>query len=74
MNVFFRTNIKKEIKNILEAKIGFKVSVCIWHFDIYKFEFEKNLRKEKNTVLEKSTIIWNILKIHWIIVQIGRCS
>ena len=38
---------KKELKSILEAKICFKVSVCIWHFDIYKFEFEKNWRKEK---------------------------
>ena len=32
-------------------------------YDIYKFEFE-----EKNTKFDKSTIIWNILKIHWIIV------
>ena len=32
------------------------------------FEFEKDLRKEKKTIFEKSPIIWNILKIHWIIV------
>ena len=27
------------------------------HFDIYKFEFEKYLRKEKNRIFENSSII-----------------
>ena len=52
----------------MSGQIGCKISLRLWHFDIYQFEFEKYLRKEKNTIFEKSTIIWNILKIHWIIV------
>ena len=47
---------------------GGKCFLYIGHFDIYKFEIEKKSRKEKNTIFEKSTIIWNILKIHWKIV------
>ena len=41
--------------------------------NIYMFEFEEYLRKEKNTIFEKPTIIWKILKVHWKIVLIGRC-
>ena len=41
-----------------------------WGSDIliFEFEFEKKSKKRENTIFEKSTIIWNILKIHWIIV------
>ena len=41
---------------------------------IYQLNIFQNFRNEKNTVLEKSTIIWNMLEILWIIVQIERFS
>ena len=58
---FFHNHVKKELKSILEAKIGFKVSFCIWHFDNYKFEFEKNVRKEKIMFLKNQ----QLFKIFW---------
>ena len=39
-----------------------------WDSDILIFEFEKKSKKRENTIFEKSTIIWNILKILRIIV------
>ena len=38
-------------------KNSLKISLSPLHFDINKFESEKNLRKEKNTIFEKSPII-----------------
>ena len=55
---------KKWMQNFTEVGTIWYLSVLIWRI----------FKKRKNTIFEKSTIIWNILKIHWIIVLIGRCS